>query len=390
MKRRTIIAIVLVLAAAAAGAYYHWHYDARDQGALIRTSGHVEVTEVDLSFRIPGHVKRLSIEEGDQVEAGQLVAELDGTVLEARRRQAEAQLAELMAGARSLELAIKIKEDQVEAQVRQAQALADAAGARLDSLQRGSRQEEIKAAAAVKEKAQAELDNRRKNYRRMKELYERHTVSKSQFDDARAAFEAAQSGFDAAQEQYKLVKTGPRKELIEEGQANLSGSQAALKAAEIGRREVAKLQLDLEALRARVDQARAALAIAEDDLAKARLTAPFAGFVTVKDVEENEYVQAGAPVLTLARLDEVWVKTYIPASQLGRVVLGREAGVFSDTYPDKEYIGRVTYISPEAEFTPKNVQTQEERIKLVYRIKVTLENRRQELKAGMPVDVELR
>ena len=113
------------------------------------------------------------------------------------------------------------------------------------------------------------------------------------------------------------------------------------------------------------------------------------GFVTVKDVEEAEFVQAGTPVLTLARLDNVWVKTYVPETQLGRVRLGQKARVLSDTFPGKVYPGTVSYISPKAEFTPKNVQTKEERVKLVYRIKVTLENPNQELKAGMPVDVVL-
>ena len=390
MKRFRIILLILILAAAAGAFYYYRFYQNGGNGSEIRTSGHVEVTEVDLSFRIPGHVERLLVEEGDQVEAGRLLAELKRNVLEAKLRQARAQLDELEASAKSLELAIRIKEDQIEAQVNQAQAQVDAAEARLGSLQTGSRREEIKAAQAVMTKAEAEYENRLKNFRRMRELYDRKTVSRSQFEDAEAALEAARSSFEAAQEQYKLVKIGPRKESIQEGQANLSGTQAVLQAAETGRREAAKMKIDLEALRARQEQARAALDVAEDDLAESSLRAPFAGFVTVKDVEEGEYVQVGSPVLSLARLDEVWVKTYIPETSLGRVKLGREAVVLSDSYPGKEYLGRVTYISPEAEFTPKNVQTQEERIKLVYRIKVTLDNPDQELKAGMPVDVVLR
>jgi HlyD family secretion protein len=110
----------------------------------------------------------------------------------------------------------------------------------------------------------------------------------------------------------------------------------------------------------------------------------------VKDVEEKEFVQPGTPVLTVADLGEVWVKTYVPETELGRVRLGQHAEVLSDTFPGKVYRGKVTFISPEAEFTPKNVQTKEERVKLVYRIKVTLKNPNQELKAGMPVDVILR
>jgi len=112
--------------------------------------------------------------------------------------------------------------------------------------------------------------------------------------------------------------------------------------------------------------------------------------VTVKDVEAGEFVQAGAPVLTLVQLNRVWVQTFVPETRLGRVRLGQNAEVTTDSFPDKTYQGRVTYISPEAEFTPKNIQTREERVKLVYRIKVSLDNPNQELKPGMPVDVYLR
>jgi HlyD family secretion protein len=199
--------------------------------------------------------------------------------------------------------------------------------------------------------------------------------------------DAARAAYEAAEERYKLVKAGPREEVIREGKANLMGSDAVLTAAEAAVREVEKMKLDLKALQAQAEQADAQLAIAKDDLQKSRLYAPFDGFITVKNVEEKEYVQPGTPVLTLAQLDEVWVKTYVPQTQLGKVYLGRNARVISDTFPGKSYPGLVTFISQEAEFTPKNVQTKEERVKLVYRIKVTLKNPNQELKAGMPVDV---
>jgi HlyD family secretion protein len=228
------------------------------------------------------------------------------------------------------------------------------------------------------------------DFRRIKDLYERKIVSKSRYDNSRTSAEAARAAYLGAEERYKLVKAGPRIEAIQEGKANLAGSDAALSAAEAGLREIEKMKLDLTALNAQLAQAKAALAIAEDDLNKSRLHAPFDAFVTVKDVEEKEFVQPGTPVLTVADLGEVWVKTYVPETELGRVRLGQDAEVLSDTFPGKVYRGKVTFISPEAEFTPKNVQTKEERIKLVYRIKVTLKNPNQELKAGMPVDVILR
>jgi HlyD family secretion protein len=389
MKRKVILGIV-ILAVAAALIYYFFIYRVGLNGQEIRTSGHIEVTEVDMSFRIPGHVARLLVEEGDQVSPGALLAELKQEIIQAKYDQAAAQLAEIQARQESLALVISIKEEVTAADVARAEATVSAAEARYDSLKTGSRKEEIREAAAALEKARTEMLNRERDYKRMANLYERHIISASQYEDSRTAAQAAKAGYQAVLAQYQLVKAGPRDEAVSEGQANVSGSGAALDATRAGTREVDKLELDLKALNAQADQVRAALAIAADDLKESRLLAPFNGFITVKDVEQGEFVQAGSPVVTLAQLDRVWVKTYVPETQLGRVRLSQAVEVISDSYPGKIYQGRVTYISPEAEFTPKNVQTKEERIKLVYRIKVSLDNPNQELKAGMPVDVVLR
>ena len=390
MKRKKAFPALFLLLVAAAAAYYLYARQAGSSASEIRTSGHVEVTEVDMSFRLPGHVAQLFVDEGSRVKQGDILAELDRETLKARLEQAQAQVRELETRQTSLELSIQLKEDVVEADIKRAQAGKSAAFARYQSLKTGSREQEIAEAAAARDRAKYEWGNRQRDAERMKELYEARIISASQYDAAITAAEAAKAAFDAAEEQYKLVKAGPRQELVREGQANLAGSDAALVAAEAARREVARMKLDLKALQAQTDQARAQLIMAEEDLRKSRLYAPFDGFVTVKDVEEQEYVQAGTPVLTLAQLDEVWVKTYVPETQLGKVRLGQTGEVISDTFPGKRYSGRVTFISPEAEFTPKNVQTKEERVKLVYRIKVTLENPHQELKPGMPVDVILK
>ena len=390
MKGRKILVPILVLLAGGALVYYFRYLRPALSDSDIAASGHIEVTEVDMSFRLPGHVSRLLVEEGDGLKKGALLAELEQTVLRARRDQAAAQIREFEARQASLILGTKIKEDVVAAEVRRAEAGVSAAGARYQSLKTGSREEEIAEAAAARDGARTEWENRERDLERMKNLFERRIISLSQYDAARTSAEAARASYEAAEERFKLIKAGPRREMVLEGKANLAGSDAALSAAEAGRLEVEKMRLDLKALQAQADYARAMLAAAEDDLANARLYAPFDGFVTVKDVEEGEFVQAGTPVITMAQLDRVWVKTYVPETRLGLVRLGQKAEVISDTFPGKTYPGTVTYISPQAEFTPKNVQTKEERVKLVYRIKVTLENPNQELKAGMPVDVHLR
>ena len=390
MKPRKILAPLILLIIAAAVIYYFYFFRSHSNGSEIVTSGHVEVTEVDLSFRLPGHVIRLLVDEGDEVKKGELVAQLDPKVLQAKRDQAYAWVKELEARRESLRLSIGIKEAVLEAEVNKAKAGVSAAEARYQSLKKGSRAGEIREAAAAVEKAKTEYKNRQDDFLRMKQLYENKLISASQYEASRTTANVAKAAMEAAEERYKLVKAGPREETVLEGEANLSGSGAALKVAEASRQEVDRMKMDLKALDAQKDQAEAMLAVAEDDLAKTRLLAPFDGFVTVKDVEEGEYVQPGTPVITVARLDPVWVKTYVPETQIGRIRLGQKADVITDSFPNKVYPGTITFISPEAEFTPKNVQTKEERVKLVYRIKVSLENPNQELKAGMPVDVILR
>ena len=391
MKPNKKIMIPVALALIAFGlifffAYYRSNHDPN----VIRTSGQIELTEVDLSFRLTGHVESLKVVEGDQVKTGQVLAELQQPVLKAKADQAAAKVKELESVRDSLNLTIQLKKKMLDADIQKAQAGVSAADARYRTLQTGSREEEIAEAAAARDQARATAENRERDYLRMKDLYERRIIAFRQYDDAQTAYAAAQSALKAVEERYKLVKSGPRQEAIQEGAANLSASDATLNASRSGTIEIKKLESDARVLVSQIEQAKAALAIAEDDLKQSRLEAPFDGFITVKDVEAGEFVQPGAPVITIARLDIVSVKTYIPETQLGRVRLGQQAEIISDSFPDKIYSGAVTYISPEAEFTPKNVQTTEERIKLVYRIKITLANPNQELKGGMPVDVVIR
>jgi HlyD family secretion protein len=388
MKGKKALPLLLLLIAAALS--YVYLRPPGVESLEIRTSGHVEVTEVDMSFRLPGHVARLYVDEGAWVLQGDELAELEQEILIAKKDFSKALVRELEARQASLALAISLKEEVLKAEIMRARAGKSAASARYDGLKAGSREQEIAEAAADRDRAKVEWENRRRDYERMKDLFDARIISASQYDSAEASDRGAKAVYEAAEERYKLVRAGPREELIREGKANLIGSDAVLTAAEAAAREVEKMKLDLEALRAQAEQAGAQLAITQEDLQKSRLYAPFDGFVTVKNVEEKEYVQPGTPVLTVAQLDEVWVKTYVPQTQLGKIYLGQSAQVISDTYPHKPYPGVVNFISPEAEFTPRNVQTKEERVKLVYRIKVTLRNPNQELKAGMPVDVVIR
>ncbi|HWQ09385.1 MAG TPA: efflux RND transporter periplasmic adaptor subunit [Holophaga sp.] len=292
----------------------------------LQVSGNIETTQVEVSFRIAGKVQDRLVDEGQTVREGQVIAHLD-----------------------SQDLAQTLAMRQADAAVTQA-ALAE--------LKAGSRKEEIEASKAALEQAQAELDRLVPDDARIRDLHQKGIVSDRDFDTSRASLQAAQAKVRQAQQQYALVKKGPRAEDIDQG-------------------------------RAKDDQARQALALARTQLDYATLVAPLSGVVLSKNVEPREYVAAGTSVVTVGDLEHVWLRAYIEETDLGRVKVDQKARLTSDTYPGKTYEGRVSFISSEAEFTPKSVQTKKERVKLVYRIKIDVPNPGMELKPGMPADAEI-
>jgi HlyD family secretion protein len=375
-KRRQLIVLIAAGLLLAIFAYLILGRSARD--AIIRVSGNIEVTDAEVSFKIPGRVEARLVDEGEMVKAGQAVARLDSAELEqeaalrkAEVQAAEAVLAELEAGSRPEEIA-------------QAEAAAEQAKARLDEMLAGSRPEELAAADAVLRRAQAEAERARLDAERYDGLYKKGIVSAQQYDLARTSYETARARQREAEEQYKLVKEGPRKEQIAQARAAWLQAQERFRLVKNGPRRETIAQA-----RARLRQAREALAVAETRLSYATLVAPLSGVVLSKNVEPGEFVAAGTPVITVGDLENVWVRAYINETDLGRVKVGQRVRVTTDTYPGKHYEGRVSFIASQAEFTPKSVQTEKERVKLVYRIKVDIHNPNMELKPGMPADAEI-
>lgn len=351
---------------------------ARRAQGVIRVSGNIEVTDAEVSFKIPGRVEARLVDEGEIVKAGQPVARLDSAELaqEAALQRAEAQaaqsmLAELEAGSRPEEIA-------------QAQAAREQAKARLDEMLAGSRPQELAAAEAALRRTQAEAERARLDAERFEGLHKKEIVSAQQNDAARTAYETAKEREHEAEEQLKLVREGPRQEQVEQARAAWLQAQERY---ELVRKGPRREQIDQA--RARHEEARQALAVAETRLSYATLASPLAGLVLSKNVETGEYVAAGTPIVTVGDLEHPWVRAYINETDLGRVKVGQRVRVTTDSYRGKNYEGRVSFIASQAEFTPKSVQTEKERVKLVYRIKVEIANPNMELKPGMPADAEI-
>ncbi len=297
-----------------------------EEGGLF-ASGTVEGTEADLGFQVPGRVVEVVPQEGDAVTDGQELARLDTAELGASQAAAAAQLS--------------------------------AAQARLTEMERGARPEEIAQAEAAVRSARQRAEDARRNAERAQRLFAGGAVSQQALDNATTTRDVAEAALDQAQQSLALVRAGPRSEVV-------------------------------HAQRAMVRQARANLERSRAALDNAVIHAPFSGVVTVRHREPGETVGPGAPVITLLDPDDRWVRIYVREDEVGRVHLGQKATITSDTYPDRTYRGSVIYIGSQAEFTPRNVQTQEERIKLVYPVKVRITGDTGfELKPGIPADVTL-
>jgi membrane fusion protein YbhG len=319
--------IVALVLVVAAGATWWMRRSQPDTSANLFASGTVEATEADLGFLLPGRVALVVPVEGDRVTPGDELARLDTNELDASVRAARAQVT--------------------------------ASEARLTEFTEGSRPQEVATAEAALRSASDRVTETERDAERARTLFQGGAISRQAMQRAETAQDLAQAAEDQAQERLALVQEGPRTETV-------------------------------AAQRGVVEQARAQLALAEARVGNAVITAPFDGLVTIRHREPGETVGAGTPVVTLLNTDDRWVRIYVPENVIGRVHIGLAAQIRSDTYPDRVYEGEVVFIGSEAEFTPRNVQTTEERTKLVYPVKIRITGDPDfELKPGVPADVTI-
>ena len=388
MRKRIPIVIIIVLVAAGAAFYFLKRSKEATQNR-ITVSGNIELTEVNIAFKTSGRLLERTVDEGDAVKKGMILARLDRDQLLAQRDRDAASLQLSMAQLAQAETALAWQKENFIADMEQRQADLAAAQARLQELKNGSRPQEIQEAKAAVESAQAEFDRAKKDWDRAQTLYKNDDISTAQYDQYRSRWEGAGAALKQIQERQSLVIAGPRKEQIEAAAAQLQRASAAIKAAETNRLEIKRREQELPLRRADIERAKANLALIDTQLADTVAVSPVDGVVLVKSAEAGEILAAGTPVVTVGDIEHPWLRAYINESDYGKVKLGAKVKITTDSYPNKEYEGRVSFISSQAEFTPKQIQTQEERVKLVYRIKIDLANPRQELKSNMPADAVL-
>lgn len=320
--------IVLIIIVLTITTLIYWYLKSRpySDSHFIHVSGNIEVTDAEASFKISGRVSKRLVDEGESIRKGEVVAMLD-----------------------SSDLASEVEIRRAEMEMAQAD---------LAELEAGSRPQEIAEAEAKLAAAKADKIHLESDFLRAEKLFKEKTISVEEYMHSRGDYEVAVARLQEAEERLKLIKEGPRKEQIDQA-------------------------------RARLKQAKASLKLAQIRMGYARLIAPLSGIILSKNIEPGEYVAPGTPIVTIGDLEYVWLRAYINETDLGRVKIGQQVHIITDTYPDKLYKGYISFIASQAEFTPKNVQTKEERVKLVYRIKVNIPNPNMELKPGMPADASI-
>ncbi|UMB78521.1 secretion protein HlyD [Dickeya fangzhongdai] len=325
MNKKTGLWLVPALIAVTAAGYGLMHYR-NQQDAPLTLYGNVDIRSVNLGFRVSGRLTALNVDEGEVVQPGQLLARLDNAPQQNTLRQEKASVA--------------------------------SAQAQLALLREGYRSEEIAQVRSQLEQAQAAYDYANSFYQRQLGLWKQHTLAANALEDARSTRNQTQATLQAAREKLSQYERGNRPQEIAAAEASLAQAQAA----------EAQAQLSLQ---------------------DTRLYAPSPGVILTRAAEAGSMLSAGSTVFTLSLTQPVWIRAYVNETQLGRAAPGREVLIYTDGRPNRPYHGRIGFVSPSAEFTPKNVETTELRTDLVYRLRIIVSDADDGLRQGMPVTLTL-
>ncbi len=372
MKVRILIAAAVVVVIAVAVSLY---VSSRPRN---RYSGTVETREIQIGSKIGGRVTEVLVEEGQMVKAGAPLVRFEANELRAQRAQAGAAQMEAQADLDRLQRGNRPEE------IAQAEAAAAAQLASLDAARNGSRPQEIDQAKADYAAAQADAVNAETSYQRLRKLVETGTVSRQQFDDARDKRDAVMQRAESSRQHLALLEAGTRQEELRAAEARY---RQAAEAAALSRRGSRKE--DIDAAMSRLVSAQGHVAELDARLREAELAAPADAVVETVSVRTGDLVTANRIVINLLESSQLWVKVYLPETELSLVHLGQQAIVQVDSYPGRGFTGRLGEISSQAEFLPRNVQTHNDREHQVFSAKVFVDNPNGVLKSGMSATVRL-
>lgn len=383
------IGIVLVLVLIAAGAWAWMHRATPDGDRIIRISGNIEMTQVDIAFKTPGRLIELNADEGRFVKKGMILARIDKETVERQRTRETAGVVSAESQLTQLRTLIQWQTESIDRDLELRNAEVKTAESRLKDLLSGARPQEILLAKAAVAETRSQYEQARRDWDRAQVLYKNEDISTAQFDQARTRLDATSSALKQAEQKLSLVEEGPRQEDIASARSQLARAQAAVRLSAANRIEVKRKREEMVARRAEVARAQAQVAVLDSQIDDTVAAAPLDGMVLVKSADLGEVLAAGMKVFTIGDMQHPWMRGYITETQLGKVRVGDSVKLTTDSFPGKQYTGKISFIASDAEFTPKQIQTPEERVKLVYRVKVEVTNPNLELKVNMPVDGEI-
>jgi HlyD family secretion protein len=362
MNRKRVILMVVVIVGLAAAAAYSSGWLHRD--TALRSSGTVEARNIRVGSKVGGRIDQVLVREGDPVEAGQVLITFDDKELLASLAQSRAAAEKAQRGYRPEEIA-------------EARAAAAQAQAEYDQKKNGYRQEDIAAAQADVDRAAADEVRNRLDFERYDALAKKDLVSKQQRDTAEAGWKMSLAQQQNAQHKLEELHRGYRQEEIAAAKARYHQTQATLEKFLAGNR------------REDVASAQGVLSYDEARYRERQVLAPSASTIEVLDVRPGDLIAPNTPVATLLERDQIYVRIYVPETEIGRVQLGEKAEIRIDSFPKQIFNGTVEQINQQAEFLPRNVQTVEERVHQVFGVKVRIDDSSRRIRAGMAADVRL-
>lgn len=376
--RKTILFSVLFLVLLGAAAV--WKYlSGRDATDSLVLSGTIEADEIHVGSKVGGRIETVLVKEGQEIKQGEPIIRFERYDLDAKHADALAAVAEAEANYQK-----NLRWSRPE-EIAAARAQAEAAWMNYELARNGPRQQEIDAARAELAAAEADYEVAKVTVARTAMLVSNGVQSRQEYDNAKSAYDRAAASREAARQKLDLLRAGTRPEEIARADRLFKQAAANRELVERGARKE-----DIDAAKAQVQRAQAALQQIETQLTELEVKAPSDAFVEVLQLRPGDLINPGSPVATLVELDRLWVRVYVPEPELGEVQLGKEVSVSVDTFRGENFKGSIEEIASRGEFTPRNVQTRDERAHQVFGVRVRLDNSARKLRAGMAADVTIR
>ncbi|MFY9555792.1 MAG: efflux RND transporter periplasmic adaptor subunit [Blastocatellia bacterium] len=375
--RKTIFFIVLFLMLIGVAAA--WKYlSSRSATDRLVLSGTIEADEIHVGSQVAGRIEAVLVKEGQPIRQGDAIVRFERYDLDAKHADAVAAVAQAQANFEKNQNGSRPEE------VAAARAQADAAWMAYLQARNGPRKQEVDAARAELDAAQADYQVAKVTATRIAKLVADGVQSQQEYDNAKSAYDRAGANLEAARQKLNLLLSGTRPEEVSRAERLYKQAAANRELVERGARKE-----DIQAAKAQVDRARASVKEIETQFLELEVKAPSDAFVEVLQVRPGDLINPGSPVATLVEVDRLWVRVYVPEPELGHVQLGKDVLVSVDTFRGETFKGRVEEIATRGEFTPRNVQTRDERTHQVFSVRVRLDNSGQRLRAGMAADVTI-